>query len=214
METVVLYGDSITDMSRDRSQPCENPFSLGFSYSFIVSAYLNYYYPNKFRVINSGIGGDQITHLITRAPSELFKYNPKYISILIGVNDCYGDFADKVGSDIKRFEKYYRCLLDEIKERLPDAKVMILECFACRDVNCSEDEKRYLQHLKEYAEVERKLANEYNLEFIPLFDELTKLAKENGSELYLYDGTHPNAAGAMYIATNWIEHFKKISNIK
>lgn len=214
MKTIVLYGDSITDMSRDRSKPYDDPFSLGIGYSNLVSSYINYHYPNQFKVINSGVGGDQITHLITRAPSEVYKYEPDYVSILIGVNDAWGYYSCKEGSDPVRFEKYYRCLLDEFKQRIPNAKVMILECFNCKDDTCTEDEKNFIKHLHSYSDIEKKLAEEYGCVFVPLFDKMSELVKENGMKNYLYDGTHPNAAGAMFIAESWINAFEKLAGLK
>ena len=58
-----------------------------------------------------------------------------------------------------------------------------------------------------------KIANKYNLPFIPLMDEFTDMCDKNGMQLYLYDGTHPNAAGAMLIAERWLQKFKELENL-
>ena len=51
------------------------------------------------------------------------------MSILIGINDCWHEFNCQNGVSAERFEMYYNLLIEEVKEALPDIKIMILEPF-------------------------------------------------------------------------------------
>ena len=61
----------------------------------------------------------------------------------------------------------------------------------------------------QYAEVVKKLAQEFNLPFLPLQEKLTQSAEKTKAEYYLVDGVHPNVAGATLIADEWVKLFKK-----
>ena len=60
-----------------------------------------------------------------------------------------------------------------------------------------------------YAEVVKKLANEYGLHFLPLQEKLSEKANQFGEEPYLTDGVHPMIAGATLIADEWVKLFKE-----
>ena len=53
------------------------------------------------------------------------------------------------------------------------------------------------------------LAEKYSLEFLSLQDKLNKAAKKNCVSVYLYDGVHPDTAGARLIADEWMNLYNK-----
>ena len=57
---------------------------------------------------------------------------PDYISFLIGVNDVWHEFSRHNGVDADKYEKIYTMLIEEIKEELPEVKIMFLEPFCLR----------------------------------------------------------------------------------
>ena len=63
--------------------------------------------------------------------------------------------------------------------------------------------------VRKYAKVVKKMAKKYGLYFIPLQDKFDKASEKYGVEPYLYDGVHPNVAGATLIADEWIKFFDK-----
>ena len=55
----------------------------------------------------------------------------------------------------------------------------------------------------------QKLAEEYNLYFLPLQEMLDKKAEEYAPECWLWDGVHPTRAGAKLIADEWLKLYKE-----
>jgi lysophospholipase L1-like esterase len=114
----------------------------------------------------------------------------------------------KNGVDIKRFEKVYRMLIEDTKERLPNAKFMLLEPFVLKGV-ATTDKFEEFSVVYDYAKVVKNIANDYGLIFVPLQNEFNERAKLYGEESLLYDGVHPTIAGSTLIANEWMKVYKK-----
>ena len=66
MENILFFGDSITDADRDRKTD-DLPFGLGRGYVFLLEGELSEKYPMQYRVLNRGVGGNNVTDLYARA---------------------------------------------------------------------------------------------------------------------------------------------------
>ena len=60
------------------------------------------------------------------------------------------------------------------------------------------------------AEKARKIAETYNLPFIPLQDKFEEAAKLAPNDYWLRDGVHPTTAGHELIKREWIKTFKSL----
>ena len=79
--------------------------------------------PLRYEIYNHGISGDRSVDLYARIKRDVWNLKPDVISILIGVNDVWHDLVENPnGVDIVRYEKVYRMIIEETKERLPDVK--------------------------------------------------------------------------------------------
>lgn len=206
---ILLVGDSITDMGRDRNSGDQYPFAHGFGYPFIVNSRLCEKDVLNYTLINRGISGNRIVDVYARAKSDIWNIAPDVMSILIGVNDVWHEIEQKNGVEIDRFEKVYRMLIEDTKKALPNVKIMLLEPFVLRGVSTTEKFDQFVQ-VFEYAKVVKKLAEEYGLIFVPLQEEFDRQAKDVGEETLLYDGVHPTIAGSTLIANEWLKGFAKI----
>lgn len=209
MKTILFQGDSITDCDRDRDD-FEN---LGRGYPHLVEAHLGFEQPGEFFFINKGVGGDRVPDIYARIVSDIITLQPDYISILIGVNDVWRSIDSCCGTGIKRFEKVYDILLEELKEELPKAKIMILEPFILKGFatdDCEEFPDRYSifrNGVEETAKVAKKVAEKHGVLFVELqkvFDEAAKLAP---APYWLSDGVHPTAKGHELIKRQWLNAF-------
>ena len=121
---ILFQGDSITDMYRSK----ENEESFGVGYALLVKASLGLEVPGEYEFINRGIAGNRIVDLYARLKTDIINIKPDVMSILIGVNDVWHEFGDYPnGVDAEKFYKIYDMLIEEIKEALPDVKIMIME---------------------------------------------------------------------------------------
>ena len=205
---IVLFGDSITDMGRDRSSDL-GAFSYGHGYSNVIASQLLKSNPLRYEIYNHGISGDRSVDLYARIKRDVWNLKPDVISILIGVNDVWHDLGENPnGVDIVRYEKVYRMIIEETKERLPDVKFILCEPFVLKGETTKEDYDMFLK-VREYAKVVKLLAEEYSLHFLPLQKNLDEAAEKFGADKFLYDGVHPSLAGAGLIADAWLKLFKK-----
>lgn len=128
---------------------------------------------------------------------------------VLGTNDVWHKFSESGdnGVGIERWERIYKMLIEDTQKRLPNAKIMICEPFLLHGTATDENYKN-LSEIKEYAKVAKRIAKEYRLVFVKIQEKLDEFSKRCESGDCLYDGIHPNVAGARIIANAWLEAFK------
>ena len=205
---VLFQGDSITDAGRSR----ENDVAIGAGYPAFVSGIMGYQQPGKYAFINRGISGNRITDLIARVKYDIINLAPDVMSILIGINDCWHEFNCQNGVSAERFEMYYNLLIEEVKEALPDIKIMILEPFVMRGVGVGTEPyfDEFDKEVKLRAEKAKAISEKYNLTYIPLQEGLDKLSENIDPSYWTSDGVHPTPMGHEYIKNEWIKAFKAL----
>ncbi|MBE7068746.1 MAG: lysophospholipase [Clostridiales bacterium] len=208
---ILMYGDSITDACWNRNSAIGAYDSYGVGYVRSIAGALIKRNPKEYTVINRGIGGNRIVDLYARIKADVWNHEPDVLSILIGINDIWHEIGGQNGVDIDRFEKVYRMLLEDTLARLPNLKIILCEPFVLEGYATKENLEKFLE-IKEYAKVVKKLAKEYGAYFVPLQEDFEKKAKEYGAGYYLFDGVHPNIAGAELIADKWLKLFDEEVN--
>ncbi len=206
MKTILFQGDSITDAGRDR----ENDVYDGMGYPRLVKGALGADYPNEYEFINRGISGNRIVDLYARMKKDLINLKPDIMSILIGVNDVWHEFWFGNGVDSEKFFKIYSMLIEEVKEALPDIKIMILEPFVLKDTATEEHWDAFRADVEEKAEKAKMVAEKYGLVFVPLMKIFDEAATKAPTSHWLDDGVHPTAAGHELIKREWLKAFKTL----
>ena len=204
---ILFYGDSITDMGRNRDL-LGQAFGYGVGYVNSVASTLKFENPQKYEIVNRGISGNRVVDLYARIKVDLWNHEPDVVSILIGVNDVWHEIDGNNGVEIDRFEKVYRMLIEDTKEKLPKVKFILLEPFVLKGIATEEKYDEFCE-VKKYAKVVEKLAKEYGCAFVALQDRFDEEAKKYGEVHYLYDGVHPDVAGGKLIAEEWLKVFYK-----
>ena len=208
MKTILFQGDSITDAGRSR----ENDHDIGTGYPLFVAAELGGKYPEKFRFLNRGISGNRIVDLDARIKRDIINLKPDYLTILIGINDVWHEIGDRNGVDNKKFFRVYSSIIEEIKTKLPDIKIIILEPFVL-EASATEDEWDIFRRETEMrAESAKAIAEKYDLLFIPLQEKFDELEKKAPASYWLGDGVHPTAAGHKIIADEVIKVLEEVTN--
>ncbi len=204
---IVFFGDSITDMRRERTD-IYSVFGYGSGYPFFVAGDLLKEDPTAYEFVNQGISGNRIVDLYAREKIDLINYAPDVVSILIGVNDVWHEIFWKNGVELDRFETVYQMLINDIKKALPNAKFIIMEPFVLKGTATEEHYEEFCE-VKKYAKVVEKLAKNNGCTFVPLQAKFDEMSEKFGVEKYLYDGVHPAVSGARLIADEWIKAFNK-----
>lgn len=201
---ILFTGDSITDAGRNREAGCA--VSIGQGYPMLLAGKLCAKYPGKVEIENTGISGNRVVDLYARMRVDMCNRNPDILSILIGVNDVWHDYsASPNGVEADRFEKVLRMLIGDILEKLPDLKIVIMEPFTLKGRGNENDYDKFRSEVELRAAAVKKIAEEFNLIFVPLqkmFDEAEKACE---ASYWLIDGVHPTPAGHQLIADKWCE---------
>lgn len=206
MKTFLFQGDSITDAGRSR----DNDILRGFGYPTLVSAELLYDYPGEFTCINRGIGGNRVVDLYARIKKDFINLKPDYLSILIGVNDVWHEYAaEPNGVSDERYFKVYDLLIEELRAELPDTKIYVLEPFVLKGTGTEAHWEEFDREVRLRAKSAKRIAEKHNLTFIPLQDQFDAMCEKCEVSYWLWDGVHPTAAGHELIARALLEQVKK-----
>jgi len=209
MIRVLFQGDSITDAGRNR----EKPEDLGSGYAKFVAGSLYVDHPGKFEFINRGISGNRIVDVYARIKRDIINLKPDVMSLLIGVNDVWHEFSRQNGVEAKKFEKFYEMLIEEIREALPEIKIIILGAYVENGAAIIEKEYDYAlfrSEVEERAAIAKRIAEKYGFPFVDLQAEFDEAVACGPMEDITKDGVHPRAGGAELIKRGWLEGFEKL----
>lgn len=211
MKTILFQGDSITDCNRPR----ENDFYLGMGYANIIRGRLGLDYPNEYRFLNRGVGGDRLINIYSRQKYDIVKLKPDYMSILAGINDVINGLDDRENVKYDRFEEIYCMFLQDMKLKLPDTKIFIMEPFFLKGGSFTKNSDEYPDReeyfslqVAEKSAAAQKTAKEYGAVFIPLQNKLQEAAEKMKLTDITNDGIHLTAVGHEIIAREWIKAFE------
>ena len=193
MKTFLFQGDSITDAGRDDEK--QGLAGLGCGYAFLLASEIENNHKDKIDFINRGKSGDRITDVYARIKEDIINLKPDYMSILIGVNDVSHELTMNCGVSPKKFRMIYGMLIDEIREVLPDIKIVILEPFVLKGTATEKLWKDFDREVRILAEISKQVAEEYETDFIPLQKKFDGLSSDGKTECWSADGIHPTLAG-------------------
>lgn len=197
MKTFLFQGDSITDANRDDEN--EDNFGLGCGYALLLASDFSRNHKGEFKFINRGKSGDRITDVYARIKEDIINLKPDYMSILIGVNDVSHELTQGCGVLPDKFEKIYCMLIEEVKEALPEIKIIILEPFVLKGLHTTERWDEFSGEVKKQAEVSKRVAEKYGLKFVALQTIFDEVSADDDTRYWSVDGIHPTAAGHQII---------------
>ena len=204
IKTVLFQGDSITDARRDREAPAGYGTATGCGYATLVAGkLLAANIGREFCCINRGISGNRVVDLYARWKTDALNLKPDLLSILVGVNDTWHEFARQNGVELERYEKIYRMLLEWTKAELPEVRLVLCEPFCLLSELVTQE---WVDEVKQRSVIVKKLAAEFGATFVPLQEMLENAAaKANDNLKILRDGVHPTLLGAQLIADQWLK---------
>ncbi len=204
---ILFQGDSITDAGRSR----ENDDFVGIGYPLLVKASLGFEEPTKYEFKNRGVSGNRVVDVYARIKNEIINLKPDVMSILIGVNDVWHELAESPnGIDAEKYYKLYDMLIEEVKQALPDIRIMIMEPFVLKACATEGNWEFFDTEVKKRAVMAKKIAQKHGLVFVPLQEGFDKLCESAKPSYWLSDGVHPTAMGHEYIKNQWLKAFKNL----
>ncbi len=201
---ILFQGDSITDGSRDRS----DPHNIGWGYGLYATRYLRARHPDiDFEFLNFGISGNKSDDLVGRWTTDCIEWQPDIVSVMIGVNDTWHHCADRSWISDEEFESNYRNILERTKKET-NAKIIMMEQFLLP----TEDKEYFREDVNPKIMVTRKLAREFANVYIPLDGIFAAACVEQESLFWSEDGVHPNNNGSALIAHYYADAVDKLLN--
>jgi len=170
-EIVVLIGDSLTHGNVQPSWVNSMRKKMGEDFEFI----------------NAGINGETTNDVLNRI-NEILSCDPNIATLLIGNNNLMGSFernernykkSKQVEWSINGFENEYRMIVKRLIEN--DIKLAVSSLMSYGEEIGSVEFER----TREYSKIIKKIADEFSLYYIPLFEEIEKYLIEKGGNTNL-----------------------------
>ena len=206
MKTILFQGDSITDAGRN----FQDDACMGYGYATMTAGKIAVDWPGQYQVINKGISGNRIVDVYARIKKDIINLNHSYMSILIGVNDVWHEFGERNGVDAVKFERVFDWLITELKEALPELKILILEPFVLKGPATEHVWEGFSSEVSLRAAACKRLAEKHDLIFVPLQEKLEALAAATSNTYVLGDGVHPTYAGHELISREVYNVYKDL----
>lgn len=193
-DTLVFLGDSITHQC--------------LYTQYIEDFYYTRYPKARIRFHNAGVGGDRAADALVRFDEDVAAFKPKYVTILLGMNDgSYREFDKAV------FDTYQRdmtTLLDKLGEigttiipmtpTMHDARAARL-----RGKPGEPRDTYYNGVLALYGAWLREMAQQRGLGFVDMYSPLNQLTlaerKKDANFTLIKDAVHPDAPGQVVMAS-------------
>ncbi len=205
MKRILFQGDSITDCGRTR----ESFYNLGGGYANLVGCYLAGEYPGQYECINRGISGNRIVDVYARIKKDIINLAPDIMSIMIGVNDVLHEVNHQNGTSTEKYQRLYEMMLEEIREALPDIKIMIIGPYVIKGTGTEENWERFRSDVEEKAAVAKGIAEKFNLPFVDMLTRFDEAAAKYPDEVWSADGIHAKNAGKELLKRAWLECFEE-----
>lgn len=200
-QRVLFIGDSIT--ACDRCDPVHAPLGWGFVRLF-SEMQITLEPEKQISVINKGVHGNTISHLLSRWSDDVLEHQPNHLFILIGINDLTRllDRSTSVHCAPEAFRNIYRDLVNETRTRLPDCRITLLESFfiSSGDSISGSYRCRLIENLVNYRQATHEVAIEKGISVVPLQEIFDRLLSHRKSDVFSEDKIHPNTTGHFVIA--------------
>jgi lysophospholipase L1-like esterase len=195
-DTVVFYGDSITDQRL---------------YTTFVESYVVTRFPGmKVAFVHSGWGGDRVTGggggpIDRRLERDVLAHKPTVVTVMLGMNDgSYRPFRQPI---FDTYAKGYHHLVESLKSNLPGVRITLILPSPYDDVTRKPNfEGGYNQVLIRYGEFVRSLAEKEGATVADLNSPVVAaLSKAHGLDPnravdLIHDRIHPGPGGQLLMA--------------
>lgn len=211
-DSIVFLGDSITHQCL---------------YTQYVEDYFYTRFPGmRLKMHNSGVGGARAWDALQRFDDDVAAYKPKYVSVLLGMND--GTYIPYHDETFQTYRQDMMRVVEQIKATGATPVLMTPTMFDARAARMNPRRQReadsvalYNSVLAYYGTWCREVAMEGGLGFVDMWGPLNNITFEqrkiDPKFTLIADAVHPGAAGQVVMATAMIEHLglsRRVSTIR
>lgn len=182
---VIFFGDSIT-------------LAGGQSGGYIVrmADSLKVKGINDYNFKAAGVGYDKVYDLYLRIEEDVLNQHPDMVVIFEGVNDVGHKSGMHTGTDIEKYERFYRAIIKKLQHQKIKPVLCTMAVIGEKKNNENNDDKE----LDAYADIIRKIAKELNLPLVDLRTAfknyyLTNNTTNQEKNVLTKDGIHFNDQG-------------------
>ncbi|MGB7538861.1 MAG: SGNH/GDSL hydrolase family protein [Anaerolineales bacterium] len=202
--TLVMIGDSITEWGREEPLSDAPDGLLGNGYVQYVDHLFGAGYPgHRIRIWNMGIGGNTVRDLEARWTKHVLDLKPDWLSILIGINDVWGQFDLRLPPARQISIGEYETTLDRLlRETRPRLKGLILMTpyFVESDRNIP-----MRAMMDRYGDVVRNLAAKHQAVLVDTQAAIDRVLRARPADDLSSDRVHLNALGHMVLARAFLQ---------
>ncbi len=172
---LLFIGDSITDCGRQRPVGTgTGAQAMGDGFVRLVAEALAVRFPTRgIELLNTGISGDTVRDLDSRWQTDVLDLEPDWLSVMIGINDVWGQFMGFGGFDEPISSLEYRMTLGRLLAAArPRLKGLVLMTPYYLEPNRRNPVRSLMD---EFGDQMRALAQEHGAVFVDtqaVFDEL------------------------------------------
>ncbi|HMR91730.1 MAG TPA: SGNH/GDSL hydrolase family protein [Chitinophagaceae bacterium] len=165
----------------------------------------------QYELTGAGIGGNKVYDLYLRMEKDVLDKNPDMVVIYIGINDVWHKTSSGTGTDLNKFEQFYKAIIEKLKAR----DISVILCTPTVIGEKTDNSNPQDGDLNEYSKTIRRLAREYALplcDLRQLFAEALKAFNPANAErgIYTTDRVHLNPSGNMLVAKQLWEVIKQV----
>ncbi|RPE07977.1 G-D-S-L family lipolytic protein [Chitinophaga lutea] len=164
-----------------------------------------------YELIGAGIGGNKVYDLYLRMENDVLSKKPDIVVIYIGVNDVWHKTTHGTGTDLPKFEGFYKALIKKIQDN--GAKVVLCTPAVIGEKKDGDNEQD--ADLGKFSNSIRKIAQETGLPLCDLrklfLDYNIEYNKDNAEKgILTTDRVHLNKAGNALVAKSLSSIIEKI----
>ncbi len=202
--TLVMIGDSITEWGREEPLSDVPDDLLGNGYVHYVDILIGAGYPgHRLRIRNMGIGGNTVRDLEARWTRHVLDLKPDWVSVLIGINDVWGQFDLRLPParqiSIEEYEATLERLLRETRPRLKGL-ILMTPYFVESDRNVP-----MRATMDRYGDVVRNLAVRHQAILVDTQAAIDRALRDHSPDDLASDRVHLNALGHMILARAFLQ---------
>ena len=201
---LVMIGCSVTDCERGR--PVGEPWSggLGNGYVNFVDALLMARYPaHRIRVVNMGVGANNVRHLKERWQMDVLELKPDWLSISIGINDAvYEFYLPQIPETHVPLAEYTQTLDELVTMTKPILKGVILMTPYFIEPNRAEPMRAVMDT---YGAAVRQIAEKHQAIFVDTQAAFDSALTHMHPLALALDRIHPTQVGHMVLARAFLQ---------